>query len=72
MITSVYTTLKEKALKEGRKEGREEFKKEFLTEKTEMVKDMLLNNEPLEKIIKYSKFSKTKIKQIEKELNVKN
>ena len=53
VIKSVFTTLKE----EGSVEA-----------KTEIVKEMLLNKEPLEKIIKYSKFTEKKIKEIEKKL----
>ena len=57
VIKSVFTTLKE----EGKTEGKVEAK-------TEIVKEMLLNKEPLEKIVKYSKFTEKKIKEIEKNL----
>jgi predicted transposase YdaD len=41
-------------IEEGREEGREE-------ERIEIAKEMLKHNEPLEKIIKYSKLTKEEI-----------
>ncbi|WP_342278586.1 Rpn family recombination-promoting nuclease/putative transposase [Candidatus Tisiphia endosymbiont of Myopa tessellatipennis] len=49
-------TLK-KQLEKGREEGREE-------ERISMAKEMLLNNEPMEKIIKYTKLSKSQIENL--------
>ena len=57
---------------EENKQKLEENKLKLENDKNEMVKEMLLDNEPLEKIMKYSKFTKTKIKQIEKELLAQN
>ena len=58
--------------KQAREEAREEAIKEFRQkadrDKTEMVKEMLLEGEPLKKIIKYSKFTEEEIKEIEKTL----
>ncbi|MDR0329254.1 MAG: Rpn family recombination-promoting nuclease/putative transposase [Rickettsia sp.] len=53
-------TLK-KQLEKGRVEGIEEGRYE---EKISMAKEMLLNNEPMEKIIKYTKLSKSQIKNL--------
>ena len=49
-----------------RKEAREETLREKLEEKTEMVREMLLDGEPMKKIIKYSKFTEEQIRDIEK------
>ena len=39
-------------------------------ERIETAKEMLLNNEPLEKIIKYSRLSKETILKLQKEQNL--
>jgi len=77
MMTSSYTTFRREydknKLKDERERQRlEENKLKLEIEKIEMVKEMLLDKEPLEKIMKYSKFTKTKIKHIEKELAAQN
>ncbi|WP_367364648.1 Rpn family recombination-promoting nuclease/putative transposase [Candidatus Tisiphia endosymbiont of Nedyus quadrimaculatus] len=48
---------REKGREEGREKGREE-------ERISMAKEMLLNNEPMEKIIKYTKLSKSQIENL--------
>lgn len=48
-------------IEEGREEGREEGKRE---ERFEIAKEMLKDNEPIEKIMKYSKLSKEEILKI--------
>ncbi|MGG7213477.1 hypothetical protein ACQPUY_07640 [Clostridium nigeriense] len=48
-------------IEEGREEGREEGK---IEERFEIAKEMLKDNEPIEKIIKYSKLSKEEILKI--------
>ena len=45
-------------IEEGREEGREE-------ERIEIAKEMLKDNEPLEKIIKYSKLTKEEILKLQ-------
>ncbi len=45
----------------GRKEGREEGREE---EKIALAKEMFLNNEPMEKIIKYTKLTKEQIEKL--------
>ncbi|WP_375358948.1 hypothetical protein [Candidatus Tisiphia endosymbiont of Neophilaenus lineatus] len=52
-------TLK-KQLEKGRAKGREEgIAKGRYEERISMAKEMLLNNEPIQKIIKYTKLSKS-------------
>ncbi|WP_341758239.1 Rpn family recombination-promoting nuclease/putative transposase [Candidatus Tisiphia endosymbiont of Ditula angustiorana] len=51
----------EKGREEGKKEGREEGRYE---ERISMAKEMLLNNEPMKKIIKYTKLSKSQIENL--------
>jgi hypothetical protein len=57
--------LDEKLKDEGRQEGRQEGK---LQEQIEIAKEMLLDEEPIEKIKKYSKLSEEKIIQLKNEL----
>ena len=62
MIKSVFTTLKEEGISEGKVKGK-------IEGKTEMAEEMILNNEPLEKILKYSKLTEKKIRQLAKKLS---
>ena len=48
-------------LEEGREEGRKE-------ERVEIAKEMLKNNEPIDKIIKYSKLSSKEILEIKNKI----
>ena len=74
VVESVFTTLEKRGIekgkiegkKEGKKEGKEEGKKE---ERNLIAEEMILNNEPLETIIKYSKLTEKKIKQLAKKLS---
>ncbi|NUM36855.1 MAG: hypothetical protein HUU50_20110 [Candidatus Brocadiae bacterium] len=52
----------EKGKEEGREEGREEAK-------ILIAKEMLAEGEPIEKIVKYSKLSQDKIRQMQEELH---
>ena len=54
MITYTLLERDREKIEEGREEGREE-------ERIEIAKEMLKDNEPLEKIIKYSKLTKEEI-----------
>ena len=56
------------AKQEGREEGIEEAERKAHDEKIGMVKEMLLEGEPMKKILKYSKFPEDKIRDIEKTL----
>ena len=60
-----------KAMKRGKKEGKEEGKKEGeKTAKIEMAKQMLLDDESIDKIIKYTKLSEKEIEKLKTELNL--
>ena len=58
MIKSVFTTIKD----EGKEEG-------LFDARIETAEEMILDNEPLEKIKKYSKLPEIKIKELAKELS---
>jgi len=56
VVESVFTTLEKRGIEKG---------------KMEIAEEMILNNEPLETIIKYSKLTEKKIKQLAKKLSKK-
>ncbi len=60
-LKSAIDTSREEGKEEGREEGREE-------EKVEIAKEMILDNESVEKIVKYTKLSKKQIETLIKEL----
>jgi predicted transposase/invertase (TIGR01784 family) len=58
----------EQGIEKGIERGIENGRAEAYAEKIEMAKEMLIDGHPIEKIIKYSKLTEEKIREIEKTL----
>jgi len=67
MVSGLSLMFEEERLK-GKEEAEQKAEQKAYEEKVELIKEMLLDGEPMKKIIKYSKFTEDKIKEIKETL----